>query len=283
MTEAPTPEEGTDAMRKMVVVGTRGVSARVAGAVVVLLLAAPAAAQVSEGAGRGFIAINGGLQPSTSDFSDTVVFAASGGVYTERVSGAAAQEPASFTNTSSIDAGTLFDVSGGVRLWRTLGIGVGVSRAALDVETTIAAQVPHVFVFDRDRSIAGTAPLTREETAVHVQVRAVLPVSEAFTVSVFGGPTFFTVTQDLVSDVEFIHSYPYDTATFSAATTVSAQESKVGFNVGADVAYYFSSHVGVGWLTRYSGATIELPSANDGTVSITAGGLHTVGGLRLRF
>ena len=270
-------------MRKMVVVGTGRGSARVAGAVVVLLLAAPAAAQVSEEAGRGFIAINGGLQPSTSDFSDTVVFAASGGVYTERVSGAAAQEPASFTSASRIAAGPLFDVSGGVRLWRTVGIGVGVSRAALDVETTVAAQVPHLFVFGQDRSMSGTAPLTRAETAVHVQVLAVLPVSEAFAVSVFGGPTFFTVTQDLVADVEFTHSYPYDTAAFSAATTVTEQQSQVGFNVGADVAYYFSNSVGVGWLTRYSGATIELPSANGGTASITAGGLHTAGGLRLRF
>ena len=34
---------------------------------------------------------------------------------------------------------------------------------------------------------------------------------------------------------------------------------------------------------RYSGATIELPSANGDTASITAGGLHTAGGLRLRF
>ena len=99
-------------------------------------------------------------------------------------------------------------MSGGVRLWRTVGIGVGVSRAAVDVETTVAAQVPHLFFFGRDRSISGTAPLTREETAVHVQVLAVLPVSDAFTVSVFGGPTFFTVTQDLVSDVEFTHRYP---------------------------------------------------------------------------
>ena len=158
-----------------------------------------------------------------------------------------------------------------------MGIGVGVSRAALDVATTVAAQVPHLFFFGRDRSISGTAPLTREETAVHVQVLAVLPVSDVFAVSVFGGPTFFTVTQDLVSDVAFTHSYPYDTAAFSAATTVTTQELKIGFNVGDDVTYYFSTHVGVGWLTRYSGATIELPSANDGTVSITAGGL------RLRF
>lgn len=269
-------------MRNMVVVEPPGWSARMAGAIVVLLLAAPAAAQVSEG-GRGFIAINGGLQPSTSDFSDTVVFAAAGGVYTERVSGAAAQEPASFIGTSRVGAGALFDVSGGVRLGRTVGIGVGVSRAALDVATTVSAQVPHLFVFGRDRSIAGTAPLTRAEIAVHVQVIAVLPVSEALAVSVFGGPTFFTVRQDLVGDVEFTHSYPYDTAAFSAATTVSAQESKVGFHLGADVAYYFSNHVGVGWLTRYSGATIDLPSVNDGTVSIQAGGLHAAGGLRLRF
>ena len=274
--------EGNEGMTQRIL--RRG-SGCVAGAIVWLLLAAPAAAQVSEWPWRGFVAINGGFQPSTSDFSDNVVFSDAGGVYTETLSGAAAQEQARFAGAYRVASGTLFDVSGGARVWRNLGVGVGMSRSALDGATSISAQVPHPFFFRRDRSIAsGTdLPFTREESAVHVQLLAVLPVRRAFSVTVFGGPTFFNVKQDLVADVRFTHSYPYDTAAFSEAITVTAQQSKVGFNVGADVAYYFSNNVGVGWLTRYSGATIELPSANDGTARITAGGLHTAGGLRLRF
>ena len=47
--------------------------------------------------------------------------------------------------------------------------------------------------------------------------------------------------------------------------------------------YYFTNHVGIGWFTRYSRATLELPSAGNGTLDIKPGGLHTAGGLRLRF
>ena len=89
--------------------------------------------------------------------------------------------------------------------------------------------------------------------------------------------------QGLVTDVRFTHAYPYDRAEFSDAITASQSNSKIGFNVGADIAYYFSDRVGIGWLTRYSEATVGLPSVDGGTVSVQAGGLHTVGGLRVRF
>ena len=89
--------------------------------------------------------------------------------------------------------------------------------------------------------------------------------------------------QGLVTDVRFTQSYPYETAAFAATSTGQQTGSKLGFNVGADVAYYFSNYVGVGWLMRYSAATIGLLSAGDGTVSVRVGGLHAAGGLRLRF
>ena len=57
----------------------------------------------------------------------------------------------------------------------------------------------------------------------------------------------------------------------------------VGFNVGADVAYYFTGNFGVGWLTRYSRAMVEVPSASGETLDIEVGGLHTAVGLRVRF
>ena len=241
----------------------------------------PAAAQPTNA--RGFITVNGGLQPSTSTFSDSMVFTESGGTYGDLVSGAAARERATLDSTYRVDSGTLFDVSGGVRLWRNLGVGAAVTRYALDVTAEFSAQVPHPFHFRRDRSISSTLPLSREETAVHVQVLAVVPASSSFTVTAFGGPTFFSLKQGLGNDVRFTHSYPYDGATYADAVTGVQSASRIGFNVGADVAYYFTSNVGVGWLARYSRATIGLSSANNDTLMVEAGGIHMAGGLRLRF
>ena len=242
----------------------------------------PAAAQPTNA--RGFITVNGGLQPSKSTFSDSMVFTESGGTYGDLVSGAAAHERATLDSTYRVDGGTLFDVSGGVRLWRNFGVGAGVTRYALDVTATLSAGVPHPLHFSRNRSISfDPLPLAREETAVHLQVLAVVPAGPSFTVTAFGGLTSFRLKQGLVNDLRFAHSYPYDGATYADALTATQSASKIGFNVGADVAFYFTSNVGIGWLTRYSRATIGLPSANDDAITVEAGGLHTAGGLRLRF
>lgn len=220
---------------------------------------------------RGFVTVNWGFQATSTNFSDNVVI-------TRFV------EQGDFDAGYGVDGGNIFDMSGAVRVWRNLAIGVGVSLFDRADDVSVAARIPHPFFFDQDRQISGTqGDLRRKETAVHVQVIWVVPVNEALELAVFGGPTFFDVKQDLVTDVLFTQVYPYDTATYTGLTTSNQSESTIGFNVGADVAFYFSEHVGVGWLTRFSRATIDLRSADGGTVEVDAGGFHVAAGLRLRF
>lgn len=227
---------------------------------------------------RAFITLNGGLQAATGSFSDSVGFPETGGGYRDVLSGAAAREQARFENAP------LFDVSGGVRVAPYFALGVGVSRFAVEEAASVSARVPHPLFFNRDRSISGaSSPLTRRESAVRLQALVVVPVGRSFAVTGFGGPTLFNVEQQLVTDVNFSHAYPYDTATFSSAASSPASAGSVGFNVGADVAYYFTGNVGICWLTQYSRATVALPSASGDTVDVDAGGLHTAVGLRLRF
>ena len=246
--------------------------------------AAPAHAQAPSGDARVFITLNGGLQTQTRGFSEDIAFPETGGVYREVVSGAAAQEQASFESDYRFENPTLLDVSGGVRVAPYFALGVGMSRFMIEETAGVSAQIPHPIFFNRDRSISGASPpLTRRETAVHLQALVVVPVTRSFTVTGFGGPTLFEVEQQLVTDVNFTHAYPYDTATFSSAVTSPQSADTVGFNVGADVAFYFTGNVGVGWLTRYSRAIVEVPSASGETLDIEVGGLHTAVGLRLRF
>ena len=116
-----------------------------------------------------------------------------------------------------------------------------------------------------------------------MQAQLLLPVTESFTVTLFGGPTLIQLSHDLVADVRFRQQYPYETASYDGATAGWESGTGFGFNAGADIAYYFSDLAGVGVLARYSRATVELPSAGGITVGVPAGGTHVAGGLRLRF
>lgn len=238
---------------------------------------APAAAQT--GAYLGF---NGGAQATTTRFDENVVF-------TEF------HEEGDFNAAYGVGAGAVFDGGGGIRLPNGLGLGVGVSRfdKVLD-PASIGARIPHPFFFNRPRSLeaapvdvvdadGGASDLMRLETAVHVELRWFAPVSETVELAVFGGPTFFNIDQDLVTAVTHDHAYPYNEASLTSASRTPRSASAIGFHAGADVGFFFSEVVGVGAMVRYSAATVDLPSEQESTVSVDAGGFHVGGGLRIRF
>ncbi|MDP7692080.1 MAG: hypothetical protein QGG89_09605 [Vicinamibacterales bacterium] len=229
--------------------------------------ATPAGAQD----GRVFIHVNGGAQATSTDFSDNVVF-------TEFV------EEGDFDATYAIDNGVIFDVGGGFVLGRDFALAVAYTRFNRDDDGSVDARIPHPFFFNRDRAIAGSAAnLGRTEHGMHLQVRWFAPVPGPFEVVVFGGPTFFNVRQDLVTSVGFSHSFPFNEASFTTASIARRSDSAVGYNVGADVSYFFSPHIGVGGLARFTRGSVDLASEDSGLVSTDAGGFHTGGGLRLRF
>jgi len=215
---------------------------------------------------RGYININGFYQPSSS-FSATV-------------------KPIDFAEASVIDTdyktGSVpgFDAGGGVRVWRSLAVGVDVSYVSKGDSGAIDAQIPHPFFFNRSRTVSGDAAgLAHQETAVHVQALWMVPLHNRWQLAIAGGPSWFSVAQDLVSDVTVTQTYPYDTATFASATTTHRSGSRIGFNAGADVTYRLQRHVGLGFGVTYSRASVPL----DDTLTVEAGGARVGGGLRFRF
>ncbi len=232
---------------------------------------APRPARQPPAPSRAFVSVNGAYQATSNDFRDSSSF---------RVNAEDGQLGVAY----DVQAGPAFDIAVGATVWRQLGIGVGVSRFSRTTESTIAASVPHPFFFNRARSVSGTAGgLSRNETAVHVQARGTFPVHQRLVVMVFGGPSFFRVSQDMVTDFTYAETYPYDTATFSGPVTTNAKKGKVGFNAGADVAYFFGRQIGAGVTVKVAGTTVDLPSIGGGTAEVKAGGTQVGGGLRLRF
>jgi hypothetical protein len=247
-------------------------------ATVVLVTSIPSAAQTRQGPRRQstnapdrvFVSINAAYQATSNDFDETVVFHQNA-------------EDSRVKSGYRVESGPAIDLAGRLKIWRDLGVAVGLTRYVRSTPTAIDASLPHPFFFGRPRTIdAAVGGLDRRELAVHLQVRGVVAVTPRVQISVFSGPSLFRVDQDIVNDVEIVETYPYDEATFGRAITARSKASKAGVNIGADLAYFFTRHVGVGFGAQYAGTTIELTSAR-GRFDVKAGGLQAGGGLRLRF
>jgi len=219
---------------------------------------------------RGFVLVNGTYQMGEHAFTDGA---------TKQVNA----EESRFSVAYKVPAATVIDVAGGVRVWRQLGFGVGVSRFTASTSATLSGTVPHPFFFSQPRSVSGdVGDLTREVLAVHLQAVGIFPIGRRVQAMLFGGPSIVQVKQGLVTDFTFTETYPYDTAVFQQATAVTASASAVGFNAGGDLAFFFSKQVGVGVTGQFSNATVGVAGASA-TQSLEVGGLRVGGGLRVRF
>ncbi len=217
------------------------------------------------------IAVNIGRQTDSVGVSDNVVF-------TE------------FSEEGDFDArypdanGPLFDLNGRFRIAGGFAVGGGVSLLSRRNTIDLTARVPYPFRFDRHRVVDGkSAPLDRRELTVNVHAAWIVPLARSVELTLFGGPTFVTLTQDLVDRIEYVHAYPYEAASFTRDVHKLRSESKVGFVAGADVTYYVTRFVGMGGTVQLNRATIPLSSADGGTVTFETGGFQATGGLRFRF
>jgi hypothetical protein len=195
-------------------------------------------------------------------------------------------EDSSWTARYGIKSGYGFDAGIGSRVWRSLGLAFGVSRFQDEGHTAaIDGAVPHPFHFARPRPISGeTESLKHVEQAIHVGAALLLPPVARLRLSLFGGPSFFSVSRDLVEDVEFSESYPYNTASYERARVRGVSGSRTGFHAGIDVAWLFTSRLGVGATARYARADLVLDSPAHGrALAVEAGGLQAGAGLRLSF
>jgi hypothetical protein len=189
-------------------------------------------------------------------------------------------ETASFTASYDVEPSVGADVGVYVRIWQGLAAGVAFTTHKDSRDIEIDASLPHPLKFNSPRPIEGTAAGDHEETAAHLQIAYIVPIDkkDRMQLVVFGGPSFYTVKQSVVTAVRHSESYPYDEATFAGATVASEEEQKTGFNVGADFAYYFTKNLGAGGIVRFSSAKTTF-SLGD----VDAGGALVGGGVRLRF
>jgi hypothetical protein len=225
-------------------------------------------------ADRFRLAANGIYNTSTLSFSDTREFTAFA-------------ETARVSTDTSVDGGFGGDVSLTVRVYKQLGVLAGYSFTSRKTSGSFDASIPHPLFLNRSRTLSGEfSGFDYKEGAVHLDLAYLGGGNGAFGWVVFGGATFFQVEADLVDDVVYDQSYPYDAITLGSVTATTAKESPIGFNLGLSLDYRFgaSRRFGLGAMGRYSQATVTTKATSDASeISFDAGGFEVGAGVRIYF
>jgi len=225
-----------------------------------LTFSVPAAAQTKSNA-PVFVDVNVGAQPQSRTLSTSTSFPLYG-------------ETAVVNAAEGIDGGALFDLSAGYRFMPHLSAGVGFSIFSKTGSGSLAASIPSPnFVNRPATSTVSTDNLKHKETATHLMLGYLVPVGEDLSVRLSVGPSFFHLTQDVLTA-----TVPAGTQTANVATD-SQTASATGVNVGVNIDWMANPMYGVGVFARYAGAKVDLDSAKD----VKVGGFQIGAGARLRF
>ena len=224
---------------------------------------------------RGYFNFNVGFESTSGTLNDATTFR----IY---------EEDGTKSIETAVDSGAFVDFSVGGRVWRNVSVGLGYHREATTGQASLTASVPNPIVFNRNRSVAlDIDDLGRVERAIHLQVGYMLVFNEKLSVHVFGGPSFFRLTQDVVADLSFTEQPPAFTSVTATPIFGEQKKSVTGANIGGDVTYLFydngSVKLGGGAFLRYSGATAAVPILGTAAIESDLGGLQIGFGARVRF
>jgi len=235
-------------------------------------------AHAQQSAARGWLDVNFGTVSMTHDgFENSVSVPVFG-------------ETATFGASYAQPLGAHFDFGGGYMFVPRVGIGVSFSGDVSDGTPTLTARIPHPLYFNAFASdtIEGDTDLRRSEGAVNISIVVnAMPFNPKFNIRLFGGPTYYRVTQDAVTDIRYNQQFaifaPTQNVDITNYTFDEVEGTGWGYHIGLDANVFFSNVVGVGFGIKYGGATVPLENALFGEYDSDAGGFNFFGGLRLRF
>ena len=198
-------------------------------------------------------------------------------------------ETGAVASAQSIGGGPFFDISGGRRVWGNFGLGLAYTSIQTKSDGAVSVRVPHPILRNQPRDASTTiSDLEHSESAVHLQLSWLMPITNEFKLMFMAGPSFFSARQEVATispldDIEDVA--PFTTVTIRSITVTEQKDSPVGFNIGVDGTYHLTSRygarIGVGGFLRYTGAGADFLTEGDGSVRV--GGPQAGIGLRVRF
>jgi hypothetical protein len=234
--------------------------------------ASVAQAQMLPWEDKGYVTFSFGVQAGSQNFSETSTPVIYG-------------ENALITVPHAVDGGGLIDFSGGMRVWKNLAIGLGFSKVGSTEAATLTAQIPNPLIFNSPRAASASAgDLEHKESAIHLQLLWMLPITNELELAFIFGPSFYNITQDFVGNLGITEGpAPFGTVTISSVEVLTQSKRATGYAAGLDATYLLTPRLGAGAFMRFTGASADMETAGGGTVTVSAGNFEIGVGARVRF
>ena len=230
---------------------------------------------------RIFVDVNlfGSASSLVRDRTFTSIFVVSGELGTFR---------ANYPGPSRASLFPLVDLGGGYMITRSFAAGVSFSRIKFEDAAGLEATIPHPTFLNAPASDTGaTDALTRRESATHIFAAYVPLRTDRAELRIFGGPSFFWYTADMVNDISYAQTFdplsPQNVVTIDGFTSGEVSGSAIGFHLGGDFAYFFTRMFGMGAGVRFSRGTVTVDPEPLSQVSqeIRVGGTVVFLGVRI--
>jgi hypothetical protein len=233
-------------------------------------LAQPASVPTPPSPSRGFVALHIGAQTGSSVLDDGFTFPQY-------------DETATVALRQAYGGNAIINLEGGARVWGRVFAGLAFSAGSTTIDATSSASIPNPIFFDQPRAASLESELKHRERAVHLFARYVLPINEDLEVGISVGPSFISVSHELVTDITFEEgAAPFTTVVLTGASSRKESETVTTANIGANVTYRLTPSLGLDGFFRYAKGAADVTGAG-GSVEIDAGGTQIGIGVRYGF
>jgi hypothetical protein len=193
-----------------------------------------------------------------------------------------------------VKTGGALDIGGGMIVGPGLVVGLAMTLTSTSEPADLTIELSHPMFHPTLTATAKTESLRRAETGMHVEFGYAIPTRKRLAVMVFGGPSYFRVSQPMIVDFVADETFDARTRVYTAVVSDPVTERKTGgawgYHVGTDVSVPITRFLSVGALARYSGATVSLDDPFQSVLrdrpvkkDVEVGGAQVSAGVRFRF
>jgi hypothetical protein len=220
---------------------------------------------------RGFVSLGIGTSLTDGSFDYIVIFPLFA-------------ETGRIDTTVDLGRHLVFDIGGGLRLWKRLGMGASYVTATADGTLASEITLPNPFLFDQPTT--GLAHGSTRQTTRQFLIEGLFSLyrSPRWLVVLSGGPALTSLTQNLARDTFRIeYTFPFETIDVTEVSGDDSSGTAYGGHVGLSVTWTPGRRFGLDGRIRWSGASVDLDDIDGNRVTVEAGGLQLTGGIRFLF
>jgi len=191
-------------------------------------------------------------------------------------------ENASYDIDYKLKKGNSFDVGLGYKFSNSIGIELGIDVCSRNMSSNYSASIPHPLLFNSPRNDQKTGSYKLTENVVYLNLFYSIAFSK-FSMDIFGGPAYFLSSTELINEISFSHSYPYETISINSSTE-KLEKNSFGFNVGSSLNFYLARSFGIFINAQYFSASADFdPSGDIPGLALSLGGFKAGAGLKILF